>query len=75
MSEFKPAIKPMEEHIQVLATCTETGTEGARTFTIWRGSIQGVSAAAAEAAVNADTTSALDLIGVAEIGETFQEQH
>ena len=60
MSEFKAAIEPVEEPTQVLATCTETGTEGAGTYTIWCGSIQGVSAAAAQAAVNADTTSALD---------------
>ena len=45
----------MEERTQVLATCTETGTEGAVTYKIWRGSIQGVSAAAAEAAVDTDT--------------------
>ena len=61
--EFKLAIEP------------ETGTEGTFTYTIWRGSIHGVSAADAEAAVNAETTSALDLIGVAEICETLQEQH
>ena len=65
----------MEECTQVLATCTETGTEGASTYTIWRGSIHGVLAAAAEAAVDAETTSALDLIGFAEICETLQEQH
>ena len=53
----------------------ETGTEGTGTYTIWRGSIQGVSAAAAEAAVDADTTSALDLIQAAEICETLQELH
>ena len=51
----------------------ETRTEGASTYTIWRGSIHGVSAAAAEAAVDAETTSALDLIGVAENYETLQE--
>ena len=53
----------------------ETGTEGAGTYTIWRGTIQGVSAAAAEASVDADTTSALDLIWPAEICKTLQEQH
>ena len=53
----------------------ETGTEGASTYTIWRSSIHGVSAAAAEAAVDAETTSALDLIGVTEICETLHEQH
>ena len=63
----------MEERTLVLATCTETGTEGASIYTIWHGSIQGVFAAAAEAAVNADTTSALDLIQAAEICETLQE--
>ena len=73
MSEFKPAIKPVEERTQVLATCTGTGTEGSGTYIIWRSSIQGVSTAAAEATVNADTTSALDLIWAAEIGETLQE--
>ena len=73
MSNFKPAIKPVGEHRYILATCTETGTEGTRTYTIWRGSIQGVFAAAAEAAVDADTTSALDLIRAAEIRETLQE--
>ena len=52
----------------------ETGTEGARTYTIWRGSIQGVSTAAAKAAVDADTTSALDLVRVAEICETLQKR-
>ena len=52
----------------------ETGTEGTGTYTIWCGSIQGVSAAAAEAAVDADTTSALDLIWAAEFSETMQEQ-
>ena len=51
----------------------ETGTEGASTYTIWRGSIQAVLATAAEAAVDAETTSVLKLIGVAEICETFQE--
>ena len=75
MSKFKPAIKPVEEYTQVLATCTETRTEGASTYTIWRGSTHGVLAAAAEAAVNAETTSALDLIGVAEICETLHERH
>ena len=75
MSEFNPAIEPVEERTQVLATCTETGTEGASTYTIWRGSIHRVLAAAAEAAVNAETTSVLDLIGVADICETLQEQH
>ena len=74
-SVFKPAIKTVEECIQVLATCTETGTEGTRTYTIWHGSMQGVSAAAAEAAVDADTTSALDLIWAAEFSETLHEQH
>ena len=63
----------MEERTQVLATCTETGTEGASTYTIWHGLIHGVSAAAAEAAVDADRTSVLDLIGVVEICETLQE--
>ena len=75
MSEFRPAIEPVEERTQVLATCTETGTEGASTYTIWRGSIHGVSAAAAEATVDAETTSALDLIRVAENCETLQERH
>ena len=75
MSEFRPAIEPVEEHTQVLATCTETGTEGAGTYTIWHGSIQGVSAAATETTVNADTTSVLDLIGFAKICKTLQEQH
>ena len=51
----------------------ETGTEGASTYTIWHGSIQGVVAAAAEAAVDANTTSALDLVQVAKICETLQE--
>ena len=49
----------------------ETGTAGTRTYTIWHGSIQGVSAADAEAAVDTDTTSMLDLVRVAEIGETL----
>ena len=49
----------------------ETGTEGTSTYTIWRSSIQGMVAAAAEAAVDADTTSELDLVRVAEIGETL----
>ena len=31
MSEFKPAIKPVEEHTQVLATCIEIGKEGTST--------------------------------------------
>ena len=53
----------------------ETGMEGASTYTIWCGSIHGVLAAAAEAAVDAETTSALNLVRVAEIGETLQEQH
>ena len=53
----------------------ETGTEGTGTYKIWHGSIQGVSTAAAEAAVDAETTSALDLIGVVEICETLHEQH
>ena len=53
----------------------ETGTEGASTYTIWRGSIHGVLAAAAEAAVSAETTPALDLIGVAEMCETLHEKH
>ena len=75
MSEFKYAIELVEERTQVLATCTETGTEGASTYTICHGSIHGVLAAAAEAAVDAETTSALDLIGVAEICETLQEWH
>ena len=74
-SKFKPAIKPVEEGTQVLATCTETGTEGARTYTIWHGSIQGVSTAAAKASVDADTTSALDLIRATESSETLQERH
>ena len=65
----------MEERTQLLATCTETGTEGASTYTIWRGSIHGVLAAAAEAAVDAETTSALNLVWVVEIGETLQERH
>ena len=73
MSEFKPAIKPVEERTQVLATCMETGTEGASTYTIWRGSIHGVLAAAAEAAVDAETTSVLNLVWVAQISETLQE--
>ena len=51
-----------------------TGTEGASTYTIWCGSIQGVVAAAAEAAVDAETTSALDLVRVAEICETLQKR-
>ena len=71
MSEFKPAIKPVEECTQVLATCTETRTEDASTYTIWHGSIHGVLAAAAEAAVDTETTSALDLTGFAKIGETL----
>ena len=75
MSEFKPAIKTVEERTQILATCMETGTEGARTYPIWQDSIQGVSTAAAEAAVNATTSSALDLIWAAEFSETLQEQH
>ena len=75
MSEFKPTIKPVEECTQVLATCTEKGTEGAGTYTIWRGSIHRFSAAAAEATVDAETTSALGLIGVAEISETLQDQN
>ena len=75
MSEFKPAIKAVEECTKVLATCTETGITGASTYTIWRGSMHGVSAAAAEAAVNADTTSALDLVQVVEICETLHERH
>ena len=58
---------------KVLATCTETGTEGASTYTIWRSSIHSVLAAATEAAVDAETTSALDLIGVMKICETLQE--
>ena len=62
----------MEEYTQVLATCMETGTEGASTYAIWRGSIHG---AAAESAVDAETTSALDLIGVMETCETLHEQH
>ena len=48
-----------------------TGTEGASTYTIWHSSIHGVLAAAAEAAVGAETTSALDLIGLAKICETL----
>ena len=52
----------------------ETGTEGTKTYTIWRGSIQGVSAAAAKAAVAGETTSALDLIRVTKICETLQKQ-
>ena len=64
----------MEERTQVLSTCTEIGTEGTGTYTIWRGSIQGVSTAAAEAAVNSDTTSALDLIWAVEFSETLQEE-
>ena len=36
----------------------ETETEGASTYTIWHGSIHGVLAAAAEAAVDAEITSA-----------------
>ena len=51
----------------------ETGIEGAETYTIWRDSIQGVSAATAEAAVDADTTSALDLIQAMEFSKTLQE--
>ena len=74
-SAFKPAIKPMEEHSQVLATCTETETEDAGTYTIWHSSIQGVSADAAEAAVDADTTSALDLIRARAFSETLHKQH
>ena len=74
-SAFKPAIETVGERTQVLATCTETGTEGTVTYTIWPNSIQGVSAAAAEAAVDADTTSALDLIRAAEFSETLHEQH
>ena len=53
----------------------ETGTEGAGTYTIWCGSIQGVSTATAEAAVNTDTTTLLDLIWAAEICETLYKQH
>ena len=53
----------------------ETGTEGTYSYTIWRGSIHGLLAAAAEAAVNAETTSALDLIGFTKIGGALQEQH
>ena len=53
----------------------ETGIKGASTYTIWRGSIHGVLAAAAEDAVNAETTSGLDLIGFTEICETLHEQH
>ena len=53
----------------------ETGTEGTGTNIIWHSSIQGVSAAAAEAAVDADTTSALDLIQAMEFSELLQEQH
>ena len=75
MSKFKPAVEALEERTEVLATCTETGTKGASTYTIWRGSIHGVSVAATEAAVNAETTSALDLIGVTENCETLQEGH
>ena len=73
MSEFKPAIKAVEKRTQVLATCMETGTEGASTYTIWRGSIHGFSAAGAAATGDAEPTSALDLIGVAEFSETLQE--
>ena len=65
----------MEERTQFLATCTETGTEGASTYAIWRGSIHKVLAAAAEADVDAETTSALNLVRVAEINEILQEQH
>ena len=65
----------MEKRIQLLVTCTETGTEGAGNYTIWRSSIQGLYIAAAEAAVDADTTSALDLVWAAEICETLQEQY
>ena len=75
MSKFKPAVEALEERTEVLATCTETGTEGASTYTIWRCSIHRLSAAAAEATGDAETTSALDLIGVAEICKTLQEQH
>ena len=53
----------------------ETGTEGAGTYIIWRDSIQGVSTAAAKAAVDADTTSALDLIRATEFSKTLHEQH
>ena len=63
----------MKECTQVLVTCTETVTEGTGTYTIWRGSIQGLSAAVAEAVVDADTTSASDLIWAAEFSETLQE--
>ena len=52
----------------------DTGTEGAKTYTILHSSIQGVSAAAAEAAVDTDTTSVLDLIQATEFSETLQEQ-
>ena len=51
----------------------EIAAEGASTYTIWRGSIQGMLAAAVEAAVEAETTSAL--VWVAEICETLHEQH
>ena len=59
----------------MLAKCAETGTEGASTYTIWRGAIHGFPAAGAEATGDAETTSALDLIGVAEFSETLQERH
>ena len=73
MSVFKPAIKVVGEHTQVLTTCMETGTEGAGTYTIWCNSIQEVSAAAFEAAVDADTTSALDLIWATEFSKVLQK--
>ena len=49
----------------------EIGTEVTRTYTIWCSSIQGVSAAAAGATVDDDTTSALDLMWAAK----FSEKH
>ena len=51
----------------------ETGTEGAGTYTIWRNSIHRVLAAGAEAAGEAEPTSALDLIWAAEICKTLHE--
>ena len=53
----------------------ETGTEGTGIYAIWCDSIQGVSTAADEAAVDADTTSALYLIWPAEFSGTLYEQY
>ena len=86
---FVDTTKELGGHYERIQTCHQTSgrtytssshmhgnrTLGASTYTIWRGSIHGVLAAAAEAAVDAETTSALDLIGVTQIYETLQEQH